>query len=124
MEALTYDRAVELAREVVAEFGEEYTYPASHKRAESESSIPSCVYVHEGCPSCLVGQILHRHGVSLDELAKNEFRGAWFIAEDLAGADAKTRLFLDTVQDKQDGGATWAQAVNNGVSWVEENHIG
>lgn len=123
MESLTYERAVELAREVVAEFGEEYTYPASHKRLEHADGVPSCVYVHEGRPSCLVSQILHRHGVSLDELANNEFRGAWFVAGDLAGADAKTRLFLDVVQSNQDGGTTWAQAVNNGVLWMEENHV-
>lgn len=123
VEALTYDRAVELAREVVADFGEEYVYPENQKRRESESSLPSCVYVHEGHPSCLVGHILHRHGVDLDVLGNHEFRGAWFLAGDLAGADAKTRLFLDVVQSSQDGGTTWAQAVNNGVLWMEENHI-
>lgn len=119
VEALTYDRAVELAREVVAEFGEDYVYPENQKRPETDGSLPSCVYVHEGCPSCLVGHILHRHGVSLEDLSQNEFRGAWFVSVKCADADEKARTFLDAAQGSQDKGDTWAVAVENGIAHVK-----
>ena len=119
MEELTYDRAVELAREVVAEFGEDYVYPENQKRPETEGCLPSCVYVHEGCPSCLVGHILHRHGVSLEDLSQNEFRGAWFVSGEWAGADEKARTFLEGAQGSQDNGDTWAVAVENGIAHVK-----
>lgn len=119
MEALTFERAVELAHEVVAEFGEDYVYPADQKRAEDGGSSPSCVYVHENKPSCLVGQILHRHGVDLFDLSKEEFRGAHFVAFHLAGADMDTRQFLDAAQSSQDKGNTWGEAVRDGLKWVE-----
>lgn len=123
MEELTYDRAVELAREVVAEFGEDYVYPESEKRRETDGSLPSCVYVHEGCPSCLVGHILHRHGVSLEDMSQDEFRGAWFVSAKCADADGKAREFLDAAQESQDNGDTWAVAIENGIAHVKK-HFG
>lgn len=120
VEALTFDRAVELAREVVAEFGKNYIYPASHKRAESESSVPSCVYVHEGHPSCLVGHILHRHGVDLDVLGNYEFTGAWVVAGKFAAANPKTGYFLDAAQLSQDKGFTWGESVESAVKLTNE----
>lgn len=120
METLTYDRAVELAREVVAEFGEGYVYPEYQKAAESPGSSPSCVYVYDGKPSCLVGQILHRHGVSLVALSMREFSGAWFVSAELCHASEKTRQFLDSAQSSQDKGNTWGEAVKDGLKWVAE----
>jgi hypothetical protein len=120
METLTYDRAVELAREVVAEFGEDYLYPEDHKRGEIErDGISSCVYVHDGKPSCLVGQILHKHGVSLEDLAANEFQGAWSVSERYAGADYHAKFFLDVAQGKQDSGMSWGEAVRLAVEHVK-----
>lgn len=118
MESLTIERTIELAREIVAEFGEDYVYPQEHKRPESATFIPSCVYVHEGCPSCLVAHILHRHGVSVKALADQEFRGAWFVAS-LANPDDKSRRFLDSVQSCQDGGETWGWAVESSIAGLD-----
>lgn len=123
MEALTYDRAVELAREVVAEFGEDYVYPQDHKVAESPSSVPSCVYVHDGKPSCLVGQILYRHGVDLDDLATQEFTGAWIVAGKFAAANLKTCYFLDAMQSLQDKGSTWGEALGSSLNLTEEYYV-
>lgn len=119
MEALTYDRAVELAREVVAEFGEDYVYPESVKVSEYEATPPTCVYVHDDKPSCLVGQILHKYGVSLEALSLNEFRGAWTVSGTLADADDKARFFLSSAQDSQDKGEPWGTAVEFGLSQVK-----
>lgn len=119
MEPLTFDRAVELAKEVVIEFGAGYVYPSSHRIVQNGTSTPSCVYVHEGKPSCLVGQILHKHGVPVEELAKHEFQGAWTISEKLAGASFEASYFLDVAQYKQDTGASWGLAVNSAVEEVK-----
>lgn len=118
MEALTYDRAVELAREVVAEFGKGYVYPESIKVVEIGGTQPPCLYVHEDKPSCLVGHILHKHGVSLEELSMKEFIGARLVSSELAKADDKARFFLASAQESQDKGETWGTAVRFGISQV------
>lgn len=119
MEPLTFDRAVELAKEVVIEFGAGYVYPSSHRIVQNGTSTPSCVYVHEGKPSCLVGQILHKHGVPVEELAQHEFQGAWTVSGILADADYPAQFFLDTAQAKQDQGTSWGLAVNSAVEEVK-----
>lgn len=119
MEKLTYERAVELAREVVAEFGEDYVYPESVKVVENEGTPPQCLYVHEDKPSCLVGQILHKYGVSLAVLSLNEFRNARVVSWQLAGADDKARFFLSSAQESQDKGESWGTAVEFGFSEVK-----
>lgn len=115
MEALTLDRVKELAHEVVAEVGEAYVYPESHKRREPESSINSCVYVHDGKPSCIVGRVLHKAGVELAVLAQREFVGAWFVAGDL-GATVPASDFLDSIQGKQDAGWSWGDALKAAIA--------
>lgn len=119
VEVLTYERAVELAREVVAEFGADYVYPMEHKRQECEGSTPSCVYVHKGCPSCLVGQILHRHGVSLEDLSLWEFRSAWETSDAVANTELSARDFLWEIQSVQDSGRCWGEAVEVGVAHIK-----
>lgn len=121
MEELTYERALELARKIVSEFGEDYVYPENHKeRGASAASAPSCMYVHDGQPSCLVGHVLYRHGVSIKDLVDREFLSAWEVAAGLVASDEKTRQFLEAVQVAQDKGTTWNQAVDQGVKFVEE----
>lgn len=117
---LTYDRAVELAEEVVAEFGEDYVYPQDHKDPGVEpGDVPMCVYVHEGKPSCLAGQILHRHGVSLEALSLNEGVGAWGVSAALAQAQSPAREFLLQAQRVQDQGGTWGKAVQQGKDYAQ-----
>lgn len=124
MQELTYDRALELAREVVADFGEDYLYPEDHKRVqwvdepESPGNPLSCVYVHNGAPSCIVGQILHRHGVSVDDLAAEEFDSADPVSYRLARATVEARDFLNEVQNRQDNGKTWGQSLELGIQLV------
>lgn len=122
MDVLTYDRAVELAREVVAEFGDDYVYPEDHKELEFNGSTPSCVYVHDDKPSCVVGQILHRHGVSIDQLMLNEFRNARVVAFQLAGADDKARFFLSEIQSHQDKGHPWGESLTYGITQTAMYH--
>lgn len=111
MEALTLDRAKELAAEVVAEFGEDYVYPNDHR--QWDGGVKMCVYVHDGKPSCIVGQILARHGASLVQMALKEFRGADYVTRELVpGTPENTRRFLDKLQGAQDEDVPWGEALS------------
>lgn len=125
MEALTYDRAVKLAREVVGKFGEDYVYPEEHKRVEfgddeNQGGNLLCVYVHEEKPSCIVGQILHAHGVGVEALKAQEFTGAHSASFATARADDKARFFLSEAQDRQDNGRPWGESVTYALDQVSQ----
>lgn len=111
MDVLTLARAKELAQEVVNEFGEDYVYPESHKRQFPNQDQATCVYVHEGKPSCLVGQILHRHGVSLEELALRENIGGFSVTEATTETEDYVSSFMSNMQWRQDEGWTWGEAL-------------
>lgn len=119
MEDLTFDRAVELAREVVAEFGKDYAYPSEDKVFDPEIEVYVCVYVQDEKPSCLVGQILHRHGVSLEELSRHEFKASTQMAFLVTGLDDKANQFLAMVQSFQDKGWSWAASVDKAVEYTK-----
>lgn len=79
----------------------------------------SCVYVHNGAPSCLVGHWLHKLGVSLDDIPEGE------AASDTArvlGLAVSTPLAdaLDGAQDTQDSGLNWAQALAAGKDCYDD----
>lgn len=116
MDVLTLARAKEIATEVVEEFGENYVYPKEHKVKFPDSSEPTCVYVHEGKPSCMVGQILHRHGVSLEELASYENRGAYSVAWLTTTCGEYAPSFLSAIQRRQDRGQSWGVALEQALS--------
>lgn len=113
MDVLTLARAKEIAAEVVAEFGEDYIYPESHKVLFPNQEQATCVYVHDGKPSCLVGQILHRHGVSLEELALRENIGGFSVTEATTDTEGHVSSFLSNMQWRQDEGWTWGAALDS-----------
>lgn len=110
-------RALELLKAEVDAEGADFVYKAD-ERADPLKS-PKCVYVENGCPSCLVGRALHRAGVPLEILAKlddvqydkgvgisdAEFDDDSVVLEDDA------RGILATAQTMQDAGATWGEAL-------------
>lgn len=120
---LTYDDAVTLAKAVVAEFGIDYVDLLS----DPDGGAEVCMYVDHGKPSCIVAQILHRHGVPLSELAKweglngsdmgpkgvNTINGYDRRRSPTAPlvADNRTAQFLGYLQQVQDGGGTWGRAL-------------
>lgn len=112
MESLTMARAAELATEIVEEFGKDYLYPVENKRNFPDQIQSACVYVHDEKPSCLVGQILHRHGVSLLELSMWENKGAYTVSYHTANAEDGAQSYLSALQQKQDAGATWGEALD------------
>jgi len=112
METLTLVRAKEIAAQVVAEFGADYIYPEKQK-AEDSLGFRTCVYVHDGKPSCLVAQILVRHGVPVEQLMLWEDKSAYGVVHEVTKCEVTVPSFLSALQRRQDRGQTWGQALKN-----------
>lgn len=124
-EYLTYDRALELLREVVAEVGEDHVY-------DPPEGEDGCLYVHGDGPGCIVAHVMVRAGVSLEELRSVELStpladgtgpyGPGALWARWGDRDALRLLFL--VQEEQDSGRTWGEAVDNGVALFATPPVG
>ncbi|MFI0211975.1 hypothetical protein ACH4OV_25305 [Streptomyces diastaticus] len=110
---VTPEQVLDVMREVVAEAGEEFVY-------EPPTGLGVCLYVHRphgggaSVPGCLVGQVLHRLGVPLDELTEHEAQLARTMAPKLVDAGEGADLLvtaLDNAQAIQDGGHSWGAAL-------------
>lgn len=120
-EYLTYDRALELLREVVAEYGEDHIY-------DPPPGEDGCFYVHGDGPGCIVAHVLVRAGVPLDELVAVELStptadehapfGTGALWAQWGDWDALRLLGL--VQEEQDAGRTWGVALANGLALFGE----
>jgi len=118
-EFLTYDRALELLREVIAEKGEDFVY-------EPIGEDETCLYVHDDQPSCIVGHVLVRAGVSLPELVAVETctpRDVTRAPAFLTWADERARRLLTRVQDGQDNSKPWGLALDIALDIVESGEF-
>lgn len=119
-EANQVQRALDVMGEVVAEFGREYVYPRAN----------GCRYVHRDwqgdrdtveaprkVPSCLIGQVLHRLGLSLEIMEERDeapLDGAIAAWTELGLARGTIRAF-SRAQTLQDRGDTWGNAYDEAV---------
>lgn len=119
-----YDYAVAALRETVKVNGEDFIYFAP-------PSAGFCSYADadEGAPSCLVGHLLHRHGVSVEDLlAEDAGRlvplsngnfahggGAFDIGPDFGIEDEDVRSLLNVAQVAQDNKIPWGKAVEDAI---------
>ena len=72
----------------------------------------TCRYVHGDTPGCLVGHVLHRLGVPLEELSRHEGKNACSVAADLLdGISSDASWAIEHAQFRQDLGDTWAEAL-------------
>ncbi|MFD3361605.1 hypothetical protein ACFWW5_00695 [Streptomyces albidoflavus] len=110
---VTPEQVLDVMREVVAEAGEEFMY-------EPPGEIGTCLYVHRtpgdaaDVPGCLVGQVLHRLGVPLDELAEHEAERALTMVPEFIDAGKHKGLLalaLNRAQARQDLGYPWGAAL-------------
>jgi hypothetical protein len=114
---LSAERAIELLREVVAEYGEDHVYTTQEGQRANEGP---CLYVHGDQPGCIAGHVYHRAGLTLDQLRAQEgstARGLGFI--DL-GVSADVADLLSRAQDRQDKGYTWGEALAAAIEAAEE----
>lgn len=106
MSFVTLEQVKRAAQEIVAEFGEDYVY---------EHDVQGfCHYQRDGQPSCLVGRIFHRLGVSIGLLEKLEGTGpgSLFHHEEWEAGDGVVN-FLANLQLNQDSGHTWGVSYRN-----------
>lgn len=110
---LSQKTLMKIARKVVREKGHDYNY-------RRENSI--CVYVKDGMPSCLVGQILIEFSPEIKDLLifRNTspigdlFNNPYF--QDKIGAHPTTIDALCVMQSAQDHGRTWGTALKEGLA--------
>lgn len=125
--------ALDLAKQVVAERGEDYVYV--NQRGQKAGSVVSegvgilgtadCSYVHrlpnsELVPGCIVGNVLARWGVSLEVLTSYEACSIGTFGQDAGFADEWATDILAMMQTTQDQGGTWGQALAEGVRRYEQ----
>ena len=113
MAVITFDMALEALNAAVEEKGADYVY-------EGEGTF--CAYVASDQPSCIVGNALHRLGVSIPTLVEmdhctvgGEAISSRKILEVLEGSgfilDNDAVMFLATAQVLQDAEIPWGDAV-------------
>jgi hypothetical protein len=119
---LTLDQVRDTAREVVAT-NPDYVYRDTHEQ---------CVYAEQDqglnlVPSCLVGHVLHRLGIPLEEMAHNMADSVMLIgdleADGLVEESRDTAVvsaYLLIAQEQQDkAGVRWADALRHAEEWAE-----
>jgi hypothetical protein len=120
--ATTYAKVVELTEARVAE-RPEYVYGCPDHQRVAEGLGARCYYVHTNTDAqqtpreagCLVGCVLADLGVPLEELKAQEGNPAGELVVrflDLPeGEVARTQIFLNEAQYRQDGGKTWGESL-------------
>ena len=122
---LTFDRALELAKQAVEERGEDYVY--SPPKDDEGNEIDSCVYVHNGAPSCLVGEVMFRAGVPLEAMLlhnESNVNGLVMELDAIVQVDTRTEFILSGMQGEQDNGTPWGRSVSRAVEslkWAVEH---
>ncbi|MFC8099414.1 hypothetical protein [Streptomyces sp. NPDC057363] len=117
MISVTDEQVKETLRQVVSE-RPEYIY-SSPDHMQGHTGDPSCFYVHRDndedrtpvSGGCVVGVVLQRLGVSLEELAKEEGNAALnSVPRLLSGLSSETVRMLDSIQSYQDQKTPWGMA--------------
>lgn len=99
---ITYDEAVADLMAVV-EGREGYVYEPD----------PFCMYFNpDGSPSCIVGHVLVRHGITALQVGTlNYSRAKRLSAEGVLDVDDRAENLLESVQGMQDKGIPWGEAL-------------
>lgn len=116
---LSYGEILDHALAAIAEKGDDYVYQAPDDRS-------SCWYVHrtkfDATPGCIVGHILYRAGVSLDDLTKREGGVRSLLCSLKRGGILKVddygEIFLTVAQAIQDKKGVWVAAYDGGTAAV------
>lgn len=109
MTELDYGQALVFLEKAVADKGPDYVYRRTTPVTESEYETgQTCLYFEQGQPSCIVGHVMSYMGVTH---SREGINAGHALTEAGIAADARTRRFLEEVQEKQDNGVPWGEAV-------------
>ncbi len=97
----------------VAEKGSDYRYPEGNMRVHPGTNSPMCSYVTHGRTDCIIGNALHRLGVSIEVLLAFEGKGADQVIRAVVTSPVPTLVLdgADEAQSAQDTGGTWDEAL-------------
>jgi hypothetical protein len=114
---VTTEQVYRTAREVVAE-KPDYVYinPMGARAGDGAN----CYYVHGNEPGCVVGAVLHRLGVPLEELARFESTNGYIVSATLTNMEDRTASFLRKLQWYQDNGRNWLTALSDAEATFPE----
>jgi hypothetical protein len=112
MRVVSLGETVDLLKAVVAEKGEDYVY---QKRNDGYD----CVYVYDGQPDCIVGHVLHRLGVTAEEMSDGDSvwdensHGVLYYLEyrERLQFEPRAAHVLESAQYFQDRGYTWGASL-------------
>lgn len=101
MTELDYGQALVFLEKAIGEKGPDYVY-------QRMTNGMGCLYFEQGQPSCIVGHVLSYMGID----SAPEGQGASRALKSLGvRTDFKTTALLDGVQEKQDNGVPWGEAL-------------
>lgn len=110
-ERITKKRVMDVMCQVVGEFGVDYVY----------TKIGDfCHNWLDGCPSCLIGHVMHRLGASGEFLASHSREAAYtlmFFYTKETGVDFEEGVYgiLSEAQQWQDSGHPWGYALRKAL---------
>lgn len=104
-EPLTAEAALTLLREVVAEKPDFVYEPVQIDIGD----VARCLYVRNGQPSCVIGQMLHRAGWPIGIIGQYERRAIGAFPETIV--THKAAYLLSGAQGIQDSGLPWSAAL-------------
>lgn len=117
MTEITMKQVLDAMCQVVGEFGVDYVYTKIND---------SCLNWDEDrdCPSCLVGHVLHRVGISREFLIEHNPKGAgsvlyYFWDDSGVSAEESVPHILGVAQHVQDRGGTWGEALRRALAEYE-----
>lgn len=123
---ITYDKALEALNAAVAERGADFVYPD-----EERHEGVTCQYRKpDGTGSCIVGMALILLGVPAEEIpawgtpGQSSFDLLWELRErGIITFDRAASDLFSEVQDRQDCGTPWGQAVTEAVEQVKAESV-
>jgi hypothetical protein len=129
MKSVTFKETLEAMKAAVSEKGDEYVYERQeHPNVGLHGSLGVCLNTTpDGKKTgCIVGDVLHRLGVSLTWLGCGENinnSAAGLLSklrhEELYDFDRNSLLLLSEAQSLQDTGTPWGEALSKAVAYVE-----
>lgn len=112
--SMTADEVLGIMAQVVAEYGEDFVYT---KVIPAGYTYPVCQNWHDGCPSCLIGHIMHRWGMPEDVLENNRSMGVTTLLSRFQVRHINMRIeagaqrAMTAAQNAQDEGVPWGDCL-------------
>ena len=112
---LTAEQVVQDLRELVAEYGENHVY------SRAGQALGCRYFEDDGSPSCGVGHVFAKHGVTLDDLVGINTGTAVLtvVADDVIDISPEGVRILDLFQSRQDEGIPWGPALDDALRDAE-----